>query len=417
MDDIRLTILDPGHFHAALVQKEMYTGVAPRVEVFAPLGSDVIAHLERVARFNRRAQAPTRWELDVHAGPDFVERMAREHAGNVAVLAGKNRAKIGYIRACLEAGLHVLADKPWIIRTQDLPALKDVLALARGKGLAAYDIMTERYEITSMLQKELVRDADVFGTIEHGTEGEPGVRMESMHNILKFVAGAPLTRPTWFFDIEEQGEALTDVGPHLVDLTQWTLFADEAIDYRADVDVLGAVRRPLRVTKEQFRQVTGEPGDGLDYYCDTEVSYTLRGVHVALRAAWQWEAVKGGGDTHFAVYRGTRADIEVRQGEEEQYRPELYVVPKEPGAREAAMHKVAALSTRYAGIDIEDQGARLKVTIPDQHRVGHEAHFAQVARAFFEFVRGTRAMPAWEEPDMLAKYYTTTRGVELARVR
>jgi hypothetical protein len=30
MADVRLMTLDPGHFHAALIQKEMYPGVAPR---------------------------------------------------------------------------------------------------------------------------------------------------------------------------------------------------------------------------------------------------------------------------------------------------------------------------------------------------------------------------------------------------
>ena len=30
MTDVRLMTLDPGHFHAALIQKEMYPGVAAR---------------------------------------------------------------------------------------------------------------------------------------------------------------------------------------------------------------------------------------------------------------------------------------------------------------------------------------------------------------------------------------------------
>ena len=38
MAEVRLITLDPGHFHAALVQKEMYPGVAKQVHVYAPLG-------------------------------------------------------------------------------------------------------------------------------------------------------------------------------------------------------------------------------------------------------------------------------------------------------------------------------------------------------------------------------------------
>jgi hypothetical protein len=66
---VRLITLDPGHFHAGLIQKEMYPGVAETVHVFAPLGPDLLAHLGRVAAFNGRRENPTRWKLEVHAGP------------------------------------------------------------------------------------------------------------------------------------------------------------------------------------------------------------------------------------------------------------------------------------------------------------------------------------------------------------
>ena len=85
---VRLITLDPGHFHAALIQKEMYPGVDPTVHVYAPLGPDLLAHLGRVSAFNRRAENPTSWRLEVHAGPDFLERMLREKPGNVVVLSG-----------------------------------------------------------------------------------------------------------------------------------------------------------------------------------------------------------------------------------------------------------------------------------------------------------------------------------------
>ena len=46
---MKLTLLDPGHFHAALVQREMYPGVSERVDVYAPLGTDLTEHLNRIA--------------------------------------------------------------------------------------------------------------------------------------------------------------------------------------------------------------------------------------------------------------------------------------------------------------------------------------------------------------------------------
>ena len=67
----------------------------------------------------------------------------------------------------------MLADKPWILAAADLPKLDTVLANADANGVVAYDIMTERFEITTMLQRALVNDAAVFGAIVNGTERIP----------------------------------------------------------------------------------------------------------------------------------------------------------------------------------------------------------------------------------------------------
>src|SRR5262249_10250775 len=99
MASVRLMTLDPGHFHAALVQKEMVPGVDPRGDGYAPLGPDLAAHLGRLAGFNTRREKPTAWQVEVHAGPDFLERLLRELPGNVVVLSGRNRDKIRYLRA------------------------------------------------------------------------------------------------------------------------------------------------------------------------------------------------------------------------------------------------------------------------------------------------------------------------------
>ncbi len=200
MPEVRFMTLDPGHFHASLVQKEMYPGVAPKVDVYAPLGSDLTEHLGRIVAFNTRAEKPTAWQLEIHTGPDFFERMLREKPGNVVVISGRNNGKIERIGRSVEAGLNVLADKPWILKSADLPALDKALATADQKGVVAYDIMTERFEVTTALQRELVNDAAVSGGIGPGTPDQPAVYMESVHHLLKLVAGAPNIRPAWFFD-------------------------------------------------------------------------------------------------------------------------------------------------------------------------------------------------------------------------
>src|SRR5215203_5614433 len=135
MPDSRLIVVDPGHFHATLVQQEMYPGLSRLVRVHAPLGPDLIDYLSRIARYNRRAQAPTEWRLDVHAGPDFLDRLRDEPPGGIAIFSGRNRGKIERIISALEAGLHVLADKPAIIEPADLPRLDAALALAKERQL------------------------------------------------------------------------------------------------------------------------------------------------------------------------------------------------------------------------------------------------------------------------------------------
>ena len=54
MKEAKLIVLDPGHFHASLVQSEMYPGLSKQVSVYAPLGPDVLDYLNRVALFNAR---------------------------------------------------------------------------------------------------------------------------------------------------------------------------------------------------------------------------------------------------------------------------------------------------------------------------------------------------------------------------
>jgi predicted dehydrogenase len=395
----RLILVEPGHFHATLLQKEMYPWLDPSVSVYAPLGPELLDYLARIAAFNLRKEKPTSWRLSVHTSDDPMAEMLRDKPGNIVVFTGRNRQKIGRILEALRAGLHVLADKPWIINSADLPKLEEALRLAREKKLGAYDIMTERYEVTSELQREFVRDREIFG--------DPvSVRARSVHNVMKMVAGAPLRRPPWFFDIVEYGEGLADVGTHVVDLVQWTLFPDQPIDWRKDVDIIGGKRWPLVLTADQFERVTGVKRDGpLDYYCNNAVDYKLRGVPVSLEIVWDWEAPAGGGDTYDATFMGTGAKVEIRNGQ-------LYIA----GASQSAVdRRVAALQTRWPGVKSEAAAGEYRIVIPEKYHVGHESHFAQVANRFVDYVNAPETMPAWEDAFMMAKYYVSTKGTEVGK--
>jgi predicted dehydrogenase len=426
----RIVTVDPGHFHAALIQKEALAELAPEAYVYAPLGADLTAHLNRVAGFNSRKENPTNWRLRVYAGADYWERMLADKPGDMVVLSGRNKGKIDRIGRLAEEGMHVLGDKPWIIEPEELAKLEAALAAAKRKGVAIFDGMTQRYEISCILQRELVNTREVYGTQLAGSAEEPGVYMESVHYLLKLVAGAPNLRPPWFFDIREQGEGLTDVGTHLVDLVQWMVAPDEAIDYRKDIQMIRGERWPTLLTAAQFQRVTGAAAfpdylrewvkpDGLHYFCNNRVEYKLRGTHVKLDVKWDYEAAPGSGDTELAIFRGTRSRVEVRQGKAENFRPEVFVVPnraEEKAAIAAALAaKLKRMAGEWAGLGVVDRGGELQVTIPDKFRIGHEAHFAILTAKFLNYAKHPETMPAWEAPYMLAKYFVTTQGVAMAR--
>lgn len=68
----------------------------------------------------------------------------------------KQPEKTQYIIESVKAGCNVLADKPLAINQQDFKQLLDAYQLAKEKKLLLYDLMTERYDILNMIEKELM---------------------------------------------------------------------------------------------------------------------------------------------------------------------------------------------------------------------------------------------------------------------
>jgi predicted dehydrogenase len=431
-DLIRLVTLDPGHFHAALFQKVTLPGVSNEAFVYAPLAKDVMLHLDRIAGFNARHEDPTCWKLRTYFGPDYFERLIAERPGNVAVLSGNNHGKIDRVNQLVDQKVNVLADKPWIIDARDFPKLEKALNAAEANEVVAYDAMTQRYEISSLLKRELVNDQNVFGAPLSGSPAEPGVSTQSVHYLSKLVAGEPNLRPPWFFDTQQQGEALTDVGTHLVDQVQWTLFPNQSIEHENDIRVLDAERWPTILTLDQFTRITGHrkipeylrktvDSGCLHYCCNNRILYTIRGLYVQLDMRWHFADTSGGGDTEVSIFHGSKSRIEVRQEREQNYLPQVYVIPNQAGnkaeVREALEHKLHSSPESLFGMTIKDEGTRMRVAIPDQGRSTHEGQFALLVKSFIEHVRTPRSLPSWERPYMLAKYYVTTKGVEIAQKR
>ena len=85
-----------------------------------------------------------------------------------------------------------------VIDPNEYQALEQAFQLAKGKKLMLYDIMTERSEITTVLQKELSQLRNVFGTLIEGNLEEPAIVKSSIHHYAKEVSGKPLIRPVCF---------------------------------------------------------------------------------------------------------------------------------------------------------------------------------------------------------------------------
>lgn len=424
---VKLITVDPGHFHAALVQKRMYDQISPDVHVYAPDGPDIIQHLDRIKAYNKRAINPTSWNEMVYNGPDYFERMIAGKTGNVVVLAGNNRKKAEYITRSVNAGLNVLSDKPMIINPEDFPVLRAAFATAKEKGVLLYDIMTERYEVTTIMQKLLSEDTAIFGTLVKGSETEPAVTKISIHNFSKVVSGTPLLRPAWFFDVVQQGEGIVDVTTHLVDLIQWECFPEQILKPE-DINMIRARRWPTLISREEYKGVTGleefpeylqkDIKDGkLNVFSNGEMVYQIKGVYAKVSVEWKYHANESSSDTHFSVMHGTNCDLVIRQGAEQKFLPTLYV-ENIKGQNISELSKKLNQSFEkmpFDSLQIKSSGNNsFEVVIPSKYRVSHEEHFGQVTSKFLEYLKSGK-IPEWEVQGMITKYFTTTSALKLAR--
>ncbi|QMW01282.1 putative oxidoreductase C-terminal domain-containing protein [Spirosoma foliorum] len=430
---IRLITLDPGHFHAALVQKSMYDGVDSVVHVYAPDGRndgppDLQLHLDKIEGYNTRAENPTHWKEEVYKGPDFFDKMIADKAGNVVVMAGNNRLKTDYIQKTVGAGFNVLADKPMVISASNFDQLKESFATAEKNKVLLYDIMTERYEITTQLQRAFSQQAALFGTLEKGTPENPAVTKESVHHFYKNVSGSILTRPAWFMDVAQQGEGIVDVTTHLVDLVQWECFPEQTIDYQKDISLTSARRWTTDMSLSQFKAITKQEtfpdylkkdvvkDSILQVYSNGEINYQLKGVHAKVSVTWAYKAPEGAGDTHYSIMRGTKANLVIRQGADQKYKPTLYIeaVAGNKDVEAALKTVLPAIQKEFPGAEAKKIATGWEVIIPEKYKEGHEAHFGRVAQKYLEYLKAG-SLPAWEVPNMIAKYYTTTQALELAK--
>ena len=420
-DKHTLVVLDPGHFHAALTLRERHPRLSDDVHVYAEDGPDVDNFVHIVRMFNRRAERPTRWNLHVYRGGDHLQRLLIDRPGDVVIVAGKNDTKMTSIHRLHAEGFHVLGDKPWLIAGDEIDLLGETVAAPP----LAMDIMTERHEIASQVQKALVAQPELFGA-HRIVDGEPTIHMRGVHHLYKIVNKAPLVRPHWYFDVAVQGEGILDVTTHLVDLVQWMTGCGTAFNYERDLELLAARQWPIEVSRDMFAKITGLEdfpaslrdrvvGDVLPYLCNASFAYRLRGVPVQIESLWALAVPEGGGDAHRSVIRGTKADVVVEQGRETGFATALSVHPVQ-GGREvgrALESAVASLQDAFPGLGYTAAGDAYRIVIPDELRTTHEEHFAAVLDEFLESIDAERR-PENLGPDLVTKYTLLVHAAELS---
>ncbi len=121
------------------------------------------------------------------------------------------------------------------------------------------------------------------------------------------------------------------------------------------------------------------------------------------------------GDTHYSIMRGTKANLIIRQGKEENYKPVLYIEPIEnnPAYTASLTEAFKKISSKFNGVELYKSANGWSIKLPENLKEGHEAHFASVTGKFLQYLKN-KDIPSWEVPNMIAKYYTTTKALEIA---
>lgn len=412
----RLAFLDPGHFHAALTLRSANPRIHPTVHVYAPLGPDLEAFLALVRGFNDRAEAPTNWDLQVHAGEDSLDRLIAERSGDCVVLACRNDRKIVALDRLHQAGFPVLADKPWVTG----PAALDALTRITAAPPVAKDMITAPYDGLIRLRTLIAGTPSVFGTLT----GSPAIAFDSVHHLVKQVSGKTLKRPPWYYDVRLQGDGIVDIHSHMVDQAQILIAPERIWDFDRDMVIDGARRWTTPVPLALYQDSTGEDAfpdalrdvirDGvLALACNGEITYRLLGHAVHQRATWEPREPAGGGDTMQVTVRGSGATVIMRQGPESGGKPELHLQPSAQDAFDTRIRDaLPAWRESFPGLEIESSALGFQLLPPARLLPGHEAHFAMLLDRFLDLVEG--GPPPALAPANRARYTLLAKAQEMA---
>src|SRR5207237_5662286 len=123
----------------------------------------------------------------------------------------------------------------------------------------------------------------------------------------------------------------------------------------------------------------------LQYACNSEIRYRLRGISVRQTAEWRQREPEGAGDLHRLTIRGSRCHVLVRQDEETGSKARLHLVPAAGVALESMLHRVRAQwQEHFPGLVGESSSRGVCLRLPPALERGHERQFALVLNTFLD---------------------------------
>jgi len=195
-------------------------------------------------------------EFDVPHAFGSGEELARAPDVDLVIVSSTPDAHLRHAVAALEAGKHVLCEKPMALTAREAERMVEIAARSRGLARIDYEL---RYEPNRRKARELIR-AGAIGSVWHiEFVLKPYLRGDGRPQAID----APWS---WWYDAARGGGILGAVGSHLIDLCRfWTEM--DVIDVHGGVSTLVAervdeqhVRRP--VTADDFASFVLRLGGG-----------------------------------------------------------------------------------------------------------------------------------------------------------
>src|SRR5205085_606698 len=142
-------------------------------------------------------------------------------------------------------------------------------------------------------------------------------------------------------------------------------FPEQAIDFTKDIQVDSAKHWTTSISLNEFKTLTkldsfpsyftktDKADTSLQVYCNGEINYSIRGVHAKTSVIWNYKAPEGTGDTQYSLMRGTRANLIIRQGADEQYKPTLYIEPLGFDKNDDLTSQIKNIQVKYPGVELK----------------------------------------------------------------